>query len=383
MRLLSALAFVICCACSHMPAGADGGFDAGGQRCWAPSGTVFEAARPATLASAIFRNGGPCFSTSSQYRLTAFRDGGIVELIEVDGDLRTKTGLEGIFYLETLAADSWVPLQRLYFAREAEGWLVLRTCLHGEPIQSAFACDGRIEFSDGGAGRTADEWLNGDGVVYAYTDGGLMAGSSTDKLASLAAHPAEFSWWAGDRAGVATLSSTNVLRLFASDGGGRELQLPRDAGVGYLFRREGLTYFSRSSLQFGGELCEADSIPGSRCIPGYVLGTRGDEAWGPPAIDSGDWVAIAYVFDGGWSDGSPGRSFIAPSGWAPDTTSLRAVQGGVMVRSPNLRRAIAWQGVRDGRDDMLLFDLPSPLVAAGVRSSVAWVSWDGGTLVSR
>lgn len=388
MRLMAVFVAGVLIGCPRMPSvpdsGADSGLDGGeGQRCWAPSGTVFASKRPTALASAYFRDGGPCFSASASYRLTGFRDGGVAELTEVDGELRTKTNLNGIYHLETLLFDSWVPVQRLYFARPAEGWLVERTCMRGEPFADSFSCDGRIHFPDGGTGPAADDWLNGDGMVFARLDGGIAAGTSIGTLAAFVAHPDDISWWAGDRAGLATLTSSNILRLFASDGGERQLALTRDAGVGFLFRRAGFTYFSRASVRFGGELCEADAISDAGCVPAYVVATNGDEGWGPSAIGGGDWMVVAYVFDGGWTDDPQDRSFIAPSGWSPDTTLLRAMQSGVIVRSPDQRRALAWHGVRGGLDDMVLFELRSPLVAAGVRSSVAWASWDGGTLVAR
>lgn len=382
-RPLPVLACLVIVGCSHMPPRLDGGLDGGPvQRCWAPAETVFATIGPTTLATAYRGDGGGCFSAASSYRLTSVRTREVVEPIEVDGDLRTPRQLAGIYYLETLVAETWVRLERLYFARPARSWLIDQACIRGEALPESFACNGRVHFADGGTGPVADEWLNGAGVVFALRDGGISAGASISQLSPFVS-TGDVTSWSGDVDGLATLSSTFVLSLFDADGGRRDMPLQRDAGVGLVFRRASRTYFSRLTRSLTGELCEAETFADSGCLPGYVTAALGDEAWGPPAIVDGDWSVVAYVFDGGWVDDPQDRSFVAPSGWGPASTSLRAVQNGVVVQSPNQRRALAWHGVRDGRDDMVLFELPAPLVATGLRSSIAWVSWDGGTFVTR
>lgn len=375
--------------CCRMPMASDGGSDSGvdagpPERCWAPIGTVFPSEETATLASAFLRDGGPCFSTSWGYRLVRWRDGGIVELSEVDGALGAASRLDGIFFLETQsAANSWLAVQSLYFARRARGWAIPRTCTRGEPLGDAFACDGRVLYLDGGAGPVSDDWLDGEGVVYGLRDGGLLAGRSLEGLRTFATQPNDISWWAGDPTGLVTMSSGNVLSLFDADGGRRDVALPRDAGVGLVFRHAGRTFLSRSSIRFGAELCEVDALGDLTCAPGEVIAKAGEVAWAPPATGGGGWSIYEYVFDGGWINVEPNSVYGAPSGWSPDFTPLRTVQAGITVRSPNQRRALVWQGVKDGRDDLLLFEVDDPIIAAGVRSSTAWVSWDGGTLIAR
>lgn len=366
-------------------AGSNGGSDGGVLRCWASAGTVFVAVGPPSIASIVLRDGGPCFSTAASYRLLNPLDGGIEYLSETEGNLRAQAELTGIFELEAQGIDeSWIPIQRLYFARGPRGWLVGRTCLRGEPMRDGFSCDGRLQFEDGGAGPAADEWLNAGVVVYGLRDGGIVSGPSPELVTPFVAQPEDVVSWDGDEHALVTLSTQNAIRLFQSDGGRTELALAQDAGVGNVFRYAGRTFFSRSSARWGGEICEVSSPSDAGCEPGYLDAVVGDVAWGASSIGGGDWTAIGYRYtDGGWRPDDARRWFRAPPGWVPAPALSRAIPGGLTVTSPDRRRVLVWQGVREDRHDLLLFELASPLVAAGVRSSVAWVSWDGGTLVAR
>lgn len=338
---------------------------------------------PTTLANRYLSDGGPCFTAEVPYRLISYRDGGIVELIDVDGALRTATPVEGFFALESFSLGDWFGFATLTFARPARGWTLPVTCTRGEPIgRHAFSCDGHILFDDGGAGSRAADWVDGEGVAYGFLDGGLVTSTNLTTSAAFAPHPERIEYWAADRSGLATLGRSNVLRLFAADGGVRELQLLRDAGAGNVFRHDGVTSFTKYG-RVSTDLCAVGVDTTLVCVPGNALAASGALAWALPVIGyDGEWSVVPMRYDGGWTDGDPNEGFHAPPGWWPLGTVFPAMASGIVVRSSDQRRALAWFGIRGGMDEMVLLDSAQPLVSFGARGRTAWFSWDGGTLVA-
>ncbi len=353
------------------------------RRCWAPAGNVLESVGNTVLAREYFTDGGECLPAEGLYRLVDLRGVQGPEALTADADaglLLTPRPMNGVFQIQVRVPTSWQAVGRLYLAHSIAGRTVYRTCLVGSPLAQGFSCDGRVDFNDGGTGRRANDWLQEGQTLYALGDGGVLrfaSGATSAEL--LLPHALDVTQWGADEAGLATLDSSNTLRVFDVDGGSFSAQLDRDAGVGGLWRRAGGTFFSRDSKDAVGEICEVRASTEANCSPGFISAVSGDDAWGLSTIFVDGFIWDHYRFAGGWRGGT--APFISPSGWFPVGSVSRAVSEGVIVQSPDQRRVLVWTANATRGYELFLFDAPSSVVGSGLNHAVFWASWDGGTFL--
>ncbi|MDX2010259.1 MAG: hypothetical protein SFW67_08720 [Myxococcaceae bacterium] len=291
--------------------------------------------------------------------------------------------MNGVFEIQVRLSDAWQAVGRLYLARPVNGRMMSRICSVLSPLAQGFACDGRVEFGDGGVGPRAFDWLQAGAHTYALTDGGIQRLSvDAASAGAFLRHPSDVKQWGADEFGLSTLDSLNTLRVFGSDGGYFAIQFPDDSPLAAVWRQSGVTFFSRDSADSVGEVCEVRASAEVQCSAGFISAVAKDNAWGLASTFSNEFVWNHFQFDGGWRGGAV--PFVSPSGWFPLGSGSRAVPEGVALKSPDQRRVLVWTASEThGGYELVLLNAPSSVLASGVQQGLFWASWDGGIFLGR
>lgn len=315
-------------------------------------------------------DGFPCLAGPSLARWNPLRGafsvaaGGFSVVLDGTGDspaLIARVDEPGIY---TPISDAGVIDGHVWFVgkRVAVPWKTLpRRCRFVQPLGvDGWICDGVVLSADGGVVAVADRWLDTPGGLLSLRQGVIsLLESPTEDAGNLLASVPEVSAWSADGTGVSIATETHFI-LCSFDGGcadGGTLRyagqrfLPgveSDAGVVFLARLDGETFFSR--YQWVRPVCR---VPDRVCSPAEL--TNPAEFFDPVARTFSAFgtlfsperpVETLYGFgraDGGWALQS---RWVLPYRWrtawpvGPESRARAAAAGpaGTLVLNTDPRR---------------------------------------------